>query len=124
VFSYARSNDKLKWLAREAQGNARAGTPAEVTTDADALLLAVHWSRIDDALEEAGDLSGKVILTCSLPMDAGNTTKLITGTATSGAEQLGRKVPRALVVCAFNTVPSEGPPILTQVPLPESEMLV
>ncbi len=26
VFSYARSNEKLKKLAREAQGNARAGT--------------------------------------------------------------------------------------------------
>ena len=28
VFSYARSEEKLKRLAREAQGNARAGTPA------------------------------------------------------------------------------------------------
>jgi len=27
VFSYARSNDKLKKLKRDAQGNARAGTP-------------------------------------------------------------------------------------------------
>jgi predicted dinucleotide-binding enzyme len=79
VFSYARSNDKLKRLAREAQGNARSGTPAEAAKDADALLLAVHWSRIDDVLKQAGDLSGKVIVTCSLPMDAGN-TKLIIGT--------------------------------------------
>jgi predicted dinucleotide-binding enzyme len=29
VFSYARSEQKLKRLAREAQGNARAGTPGE-----------------------------------------------------------------------------------------------
>jgi 8-hydroxy-5-deazaflavin:NADPH oxidoreductase len=29
VFSYARSNEKLTRLAREAGGNARAGTPAE-----------------------------------------------------------------------------------------------
>ena len=29
VFSYARRNDKLQRLAREAQGNARAGTPLE-----------------------------------------------------------------------------------------------
>jgi hypothetical protein len=36
-------------------------------------LLAVHWSRIDDVLEQAGDWSGKVILTCSLPMNDGNT---------------------------------------------------
>jgi predicted dinucleotide-binding enzyme len=106
VFSYARSNDKLKRLAREAEGNARAGSPAEAAKDADAILLAVHWSRVDDVLKQAGDLSGKVILTCSLPMDAGD-TKLIIGTTNSGAEELAKKVPRAHVVCAFNTVPSE-----------------
>jgi 8-hydroxy-5-deazaflavin:NADPH oxidoreductase len=106
VFSYARSSDKLKRLARDAQGKARAGTPGEAAKDADAVLLAVHWSRIDDVLKQAGDLSGKVILTCCLPMDLAN-TKLIIGTTTSGAEELAKKVPRAKVVCAFNTVPSE-----------------
>lgn len=106
VFSYSQSTDKLKKLARDAQGNARAGTPAEAATQSDALLLAVHWSRIDDVLKQAGDLSGKLILTCSLPMNADN-TKLILGTTTSGAEQLATKVPRAKVICAFNTVPSE-----------------
>src|SRR5580658_3345885 len=73
VFSYARSNDKLKGLARNAQGHARAGTPGEAAKEADAVLLAVHWSRIDDVLNQAGDLSGQVIVTCSLPMDTGNT---------------------------------------------------
>jgi predicted dinucleotide-binding enzyme len=29
VFSYAQTNDKLKRLARDAQGNAHAGTPGE-----------------------------------------------------------------------------------------------
>ena len=106
VFSYARSQDKLKELARDAGAKAQAGTPREAAQDADALLLAVHWSRIDEVLEQAGDLTGKVIVTCSLPMDAGN-TKLIVGTTSSGAEELAKKVPRAHVVCAFNTVPSE-----------------
>jgi 8-hydroxy-5-deazaflavin:NADPH oxidoreductase len=106
VFSYARSDDKLKKLARDAKGNARAGKPSEAAQDADAVLLAVHWSRIDDVRKQAGDLSGKAIITCSLPMNAGN-TKLILGTTTSGAEELAKKVPRAKVVSAFNTVPSE-----------------
>jgi predicted dinucleotide-binding enzyme len=106
VFSYARSQDKLNKLAREAGAKARAGTPREAAQDADAILLAVHWLRIDDVLKQAGDLSGKAILTCSLPMDDDN-TKLVIGTTTSGAEELARKVPRAHVVCAFNTVPSE-----------------
>jgi 8-hydroxy-5-deazaflavin:NADPH oxidoreductase len=106
VFSYARSTDKLRKIARDAGGKAKAGTPREAAEDADAVLLAVHWSRIDDVLQQAGDLSGKVIMTCSLPMDDGNTT-LVLGTTTSGAEELAKKLPDSSVVCAFNTVPSE-----------------
>jgi 8-hydroxy-5-deazaflavin:NADPH oxidoreductase len=106
VFSYARRKQKLKTLARDAGRNARAGTPADAATDADALLLAVHWSRVDDVLEQAGDLSGKVILSCSLPMSADD-TELVIAHSSSGAEELAKKVPRAQVVAAFNTVPSE-----------------
>jgi len=106
VFSYARSMEKLRRLAKDAKGNARAGTPREAAQDSDALLLAVHWSRIDDVLRQAGDLSGKVVLTCSLPMNADD-TGLVIGHTNSGAEALAKKVPKARVVCAFNTVPSE-----------------
>jgi 8-hydroxy-5-deazaflavin:NADPH oxidoreductase len=106
VFSYARSQEKLRKLARDAQGNARAGTPGEAARDADALLVAVHWSRIDDVLHQAGDLSGKVVVSCTLPMNAENTELVIAHTS-SGAEELARKVPGARVVAAFETVPSE-----------------
>src|SRR5579862_7353394 len=73
VFSYARSRGKLSRLARDAGGTALAGTPAEAADGADALLLAVHWLRFDDVLKQAGDLAGKTVLTCSLPMNAENT---------------------------------------------------
>jgi predicted dinucleotide-binding enzyme len=106
VFSYARSEQKLKKLARDAKGNARAGTPREAAQEADALLLAVHWSRTDDVLSQAGDLSGKTIVTCSLPMNAGDTGLVVAHTS-SGAEALAKRVPKARVVSAFNTVPSE-----------------
>jgi 8-hydroxy-5-deazaflavin:NADPH oxidoreductase len=106
VFSYARSEQKLKRLAREAQANARAGTPGEAARDADALLLAVHWSRVGEVLKQAGDVSGKVIVTCSLPLNADD-TELVVAHASSGAEALAEMAPRARVVCAFNTIPSE-----------------
>jgi hypothetical protein len=106
VFSYARSQQKLNRLAAGAGGKAHAGTPREAAQDAEPILLAVHWSRTDDVLKQAGDLSGKVVITCSLPMDAGN-TKLIIANSSSGAEELARMIPKARVVCAFNTVPSE-----------------
>jgi len=106
VFSYARSEQKLKKLAREAQENARAGTPGEAAREADALLLAVHWSRVEDVLKQTGDVSGKVIVSCSLPMNADDTA-LVIGHTSSGAEELAKKLPKARVVSAFNTIPSE-----------------
>lgn len=106
VFSYARSTQKLDTLAREAGGKARAGTPGEAAHDADALLLAVHWSRVDDVLQQAGDVSGKVIVSCSLPMNADDTDLVIAHTS-SGAEELAKRLPRARIVAAFGTVPSE-----------------
>ena len=106
VFSYARSREKLKKLARAANGNARAGTPGEAAQEADALLLAVHWSRIEDVLNQTGDLSGRVIVTCSLPMNEDD-TELVVAHTSSGAEELARMIPTARVVSAFNTVPSE-----------------
>jgi predicted dinucleotide-binding enzyme len=106
VFSYSRRKEKLNKLARDARGKARAGTPAEAAQDADALFLAVHWSRVDDVLKQAGDVSGKVIVSCSLPMNADDTGLVIAHTS-SGAEELAKKVPKARVVSAFNTVPSE-----------------
>src|SRR5260370_36281083 len=93
VFSYARSEQKLKQLARKAGGKARAGTPREAAQGADALLLAVHWLRFDDVLKQAGDLSGKGRVTCLLPMNGGNSEPGRAHTA-SGAEELGERVPK------------------------------
>jgi len=106
TFSYARSERKLTRLARDAGTSARAGTPADAAREADALLLAVHWSRVDDVLKQAGSLSGQVILSCSLPMNE-NDTALVIAHTSSGAEALAKKVRRAHVVSAFGTVPSE-----------------
>ena len=106
VFSYARSRRKLERLAREARGAARAGSPAEAAGESDVLLLAVHWSRVDDVLKQAGNLAGKIVVSCSLPMNAADTGLVVAHTS-SGAEALARKVRKARVVSAFNTVPSE-----------------
>jgi predicted dinucleotide-binding enzyme len=106
VFSYSRSTETLERLARDAGGDARSGAPAEAARDADAVLLAVHWSRVDDVLRRAGDLSGKVVVSCSLPMNADDTDLVVAHTS-SGAEELAKRLPGARVVSAFGTVPSE-----------------
>jgi hypothetical protein len=106
VFSYARSEAKLERLARQAGGKARAGTPREAAEGADAVLLAVHWLRFGDLLKQAGDLSRKVVISCSLPMNAANTA-LVVGRTSSGAEALAKRLPESRVAAAFGTVPSE-----------------
>lgn len=57
-------------------------------------------------LNQAGDLTGKVILTCSLPMNEDNTALVVAHT-NSGAEELARMLPKSHIVSAFNTIPSE-----------------
>lgn len=106
VFSYARDAHKLQRLAHDAGKHARADTPQAAAQHADAVLIAVNWPRLDDVLAQAGDLTGKVVVTCSLPMDA-DSTGLVIGHTSSGAEELARRLPKAHLVAAFTTVPSE-----------------
>jgi predicted dinucleotide-binding enzyme len=106
VFSYARHRKKLDELAAGAGRSARAGTPGEAAEGADAVLLAVHWDRVDDVLEQAGGLAGKVVVSCTLPMNADETALVIAHTS-SGAEELAKKIRKGRVVGAFGTVPSE-----------------
>ena len=104
-FAYARSNAKLERLANS--NAARWGTIAKALEGADAALLAVHWSRIDDVLDQAGNLDGLPVLNCSLPLNDAN-SQLIIGTTDSGAETLARLRPQARWVSCFNTNPSES----------------
>ena len=105
VFSYSHSDRKLAKLAREAGHSATPGTPAEAA-QCDAILLAVHWSQVNDVLKRAGNLSGKVMISCSLPMNRSDTALVIAHTR-SGAEALAARLRKARVVSAFSTVPSE-----------------
>lgn len=106
TFSYSRSEQKLGRLAREAGHGARAGTVHEAAQGAEVLLLAVHWSRVREVLKQAGPLAGKTVISCSLPM-SGDDSRLVVAHDTSGAEQLAKLLPKAKVVGAFGTVPSE-----------------
>ncbi|WP_319519077.1 NAD(P)-binding domain-containing protein [uncultured Martelella sp.] len=105
TFAYSRSPQKLERLAEQA--NAATATVADAVRGADAVLLAVHWSRVDDVLGQAGDLAGTVVLNCCVPLNDSD-SELVVGMTTSGAEELARKRPKARLVSCFNTVPSES----------------
>ena len=59
-----------------------------------------------DVLKQTGNLKGKVLITCSLPMK-NDDSALAIGHTSSGAEELAKKARGARVVSAFGTVPSE-----------------
>lgn len=105
TFAYARSPAKLERLARETGG--ASGTVAEAVDGADAILLAVRWSRTGDVLAQAGDLDGMVVLNCCVPLDEAD-RNMVVGRTTSGAEELARMRPGARWVSCFNTTPSES----------------
>lgn len=73
---------------------------------AEDVILAVPFRAIDDAVKEAGDaLDGKTLIDVTNALDAD--MNLALGFTTSGAEELQKKVPKAKVVKAFNTVFAE-----------------
>ncbi|CUH81275.1 NADPH-dependent F420 reductase [Tropicibacter naphthalenivorans] len=122
TFSYARSQAKLDRLAQETGGST--APVAEAVANADAILLSVHWSRIDDVLTQAGDLAGKTVLNCCVPLDEANET-LVLGPTTSGAEELAKLRPQAQWVSCFNTNPSESfAPVRAQKPNPAPQTLM
>ncbi len=114
-YAYARDLARLEALAKEDGGEAWAGSVEKVTQGSEVLLVAVPWHRVDDLLAQAGDLAGKVVVSCSLPMTPDDTA-LAVGHTTSGAEELARRRPGARVVSGFNTLPSELLAALADVP--------
>jgi len=105
TFAYSRDDQRRADMADKA--SAKSGTVAEAVRDADAILLAVHWSRTSQVLEQAGDLDGVTVLNCCVPLDDAN-ENLVVGMTTSGAETLAELRPKAHWVSCFSTNPSES----------------
>jgi predicted dinucleotide-binding enzyme len=76
--------------------------PVGNAAKAEAVLLAVPWRAVPDALRAAGDLSGKVLVDCTNPVTP-ELTHLTIGHTTSAGEEVARLAPTARVVKVFNT---------------------
>jgi predicted dinucleotide-binding enzyme len=96
-----RDPDNTQKRAEAEKARAALG-PVSDAAKADAVLLAVAWRAVPDALRAAGDLSGKVLLDCTNPVTLG-LTRLTIGHTTSPGEEVARLVPKARVVKVFNT---------------------
>jgi NADPH-dependent F420 reductase len=70
---------------------------------ADIVILALPYGAVGDALQAAGDLSGKVLIDITNPITA-DFRALEIGHTTSAAEEIQKCAPNAVVVKAFNTI--------------------
>ena len=108
--SYSRDADRLASLAQSMGPTASVTEPRAAVEDADVVLLAVPWDRVDDVLEQAGAHEGvlddRTVLDCTNPMASDDVT-LAVGLTSSGAEEVARRAPRAHLVKVFNTAPAE-----------------
>lgn len=99
----ARQPEKAAALAAEIGPQVQGGGIAAAVKLADVVVLALPYGAAAEALKDAGDLSGKIVVDISNPLKP-DFSGLAIGHTTSAAEEIQALVGKAVVVKAFNTV--------------------
>ena len=102
LISFSRDPDRLRARAADLGDHVGAATPDDAVAVADVVMLAVPWDAIDEALGQARELAGKVVIDATNPF--GSTAKPATGQTV--AQFNARRMPGARYVRAFNTLTS------------------
>jgi 8-hydroxy-5-deazaflavin:NADPH oxidoreductase len=102
LISFSRDPEALPARAAELGDHVSAETPAHAVDVADVVMLAVPWDAIGEALDQAGELAGKVLIDATNPFGSG---------AKPAADQTvarfnSARMPGARYVRAFNTLTS------------------
>lgn len=80
-------------------------TVEHAVRDSDVVVLAVPWSAVPDALRACGDLSGRILIDVTNPLQEGpNGLELALGFSTSGGEMVAQLAPGASVFKTMNQV--------------------
>jgi predicted dinucleotide-binding enzyme len=100
VVTFSRDQGKLEELAGEIGGSAVAD-PAEAVAGADVVVFSVPWRVIDEALEQAGSLDGKIVIDTTNQFGAGGWIDFPGETA---AQHNAARMPGARYTKSFNTL--------------------
>jgi NADPH-dependent F420 reductase len=96
-------SEKVREALQKVLASADLRTQGEAAAGAEVVVLATPWVTARDVIKAAGDLTGKVLVDCSNPLNA-SFSGLDLGHTTSAAEQIAGWAVGARVVKAFNTV--------------------
>lgn len=101
VMFSSRHPDALEELASGAPG-ATTGQPADAVAFGDAVIFAVPWRMVDDAVAQLGALEGKVVIDTTNQYAGGGVETLPDGL--TAVELNARRMPGARLAKAFNTM--------------------
>jgi predicted dinucleotide-binding enzyme len=107
LFSFSRDRTKLESLAAEV--GAGVGTPAEAARFGDVVMLSVPWALVDEALQAAGSLQGKVLIDTTNQFgrdEEGTFGVLKLPDGMSAAAYNARRAEGSRLVKAYNTMTS------------------
>ena len=89
----------------EATKRAEIACVSDAVDQADAIVLAVPWNAVPDAISACGNLSGRLLIDVTNPLKSGaDELELAIGFSTSGGEEVARLTPGASVFKTMNEV--------------------
>ena len=90
-------------LIKFTNSGVKVGTIGEAATFADVIVIAIPWMAVEEAIKSAGDLSGKILIDSTNPINA-DLTGLVNESSTSAAEEIAKWAKGSKVVKAFNSI--------------------
>jgi 8-hydroxy-5-deazaflavin:NADPH oxidoreductase len=101
----SRDPHRAREIAATLGENVAATTYLDAAAEADVIIIATPWANNATvvAVEQLGDLVGRVVIDCTNPLAPDYMSNLL-GHTTSSAEEIAKLIPGALIVKAFNTI--------------------